>query len=215
MKFSRISLAAAACFLIAGASAVAQPLTVSASGTKRVTLSDQVGKNQFSWTSDAPLEKIMGTCEGVTGTISIDPKNPSGITGTISASTGTMKTGNATRDGHVKSAQWLDASAYPAITFRITRVSGLKAAGINLTGTATGAFTMHGVTRTISVPFTLKYIDASPATAKRAPGDLVQITTTFSIALKDFNVAGARGMVGSKVGETIDITANLFGSTGL
>jgi hypothetical protein len=76
MKFSRISLAAAVCFLIAGAAAEAQPLSVAASGTKRVTISDKVGKNQFSWSSDAPLEKIKGTAEGVSGSFSIDPKEP-------------------------------------------------------------------------------------------------------------------------------------------
>jgi polyisoprenoid-binding protein YceI len=215
MKFTRISLAAAVCFLIAGAGAVAQPLSVNASGSKRVTISDKVGKNQFSWSSDAPLEKIKGTAEGVTGTFNIDPKNPSAITGTISASVATMKTGNATRDGHVKSAQWLDATAHPRITFTIARVSGIKVNGNSMTATATGAFTMHGVTKTISVPFKLTYLDASAATAKRAPGDLVMITADFDIALKDYNVAGSKGTIGSKVGEKISITATLFGSTGL
>src|SRR5687768_6921557 len=215
MTFSRISLAAAVCFLIAGASAIAQPLTVNASGTKRATISDKVGKNQFSWSSDAPLEKIKGTAEGVSGTFSIDPKNPANITGTISASVSTMKTGNATRDGHLKSNQWLDAGAHPTISFRIARVSGIKVNGNKMNGTATGAFTLHGVTKTISVPFTLTYLDASAATAKRAPGDLVMITADFNIALKDYNVAGTKGTVESKVGETIQITANLFGSTGL
>jgi polyisoprenoid-binding protein YceI len=126
-----------------------------------------------------------------------------------------MKTGNATRDGHVKSNQWLDAGAYPTISFKINKVTGISVNGNKMNGTATGAFTMHGVTKNMSVPFSLTYLDASAATAKRAPGDLVMITANFNIALRDFNVAGTKGMVGSKVGETIAITANLFGSTGL
>lgn len=195
--------------------ATTQPLAVNASGQKKVTLSDKVGKNQFTWVSDAPLEKINGTAEGISGTLTLDPKNVAGIRGTISAQVATMKTGNGTRDGHLRSDQWLDAAKYPTISFTVTSVKDVSITGASATGTAIGNFTMHGITKSVAVPFTLKYIEESAKTRERAPGDLVMLTAQFSISLKDFNVAGSRGTIGSKVGETIVVKAQLFGATGL
>lgn len=200
---------------LACANVTAQPLVVNASGQKKVTLSDKVGKNQFTWVSDAPLEKINGTAEGISGALTLDPKNIAGIRGTISAQVSTMKTGNSTRDGHLRSDQWLDAAKYPTISFTVTSVKDVKINGASATGTALGNFTMHGITKTVSVPFTLKYIEESAKTRERAPGDLVMLTAEFSISLKDFNVAGSRGTIGNKVGETIVVKAQLFGATGL
>jgi polyisoprenoid-binding protein YceI len=215
MKFAKTSLiaAAVASLFLAGTGASAQGLAVSASGAKKVTLNNAVSANQFIWLSDAPMEKIKGTTEGVSGTITLDPKNLSTIRGTISAQTRTMKSGNATRDGHLVGPQWLDAGKYPTITFTIASVSNIKVSGNSATGTATGTFTLHGKSKQMSVPFKLTYVDESAKTRERAPGDLVMITADFTVALKDFDIAGTKGLVGSKVGETIDVSAKLYGST--
>ena len=79
--------------------------------------------------------------------------------------------------------------------------------------TLTGDFTMHGVTKKMTIPFEITYMPESEATKKRASGDLVMIKADFNVALKDYNVAGASGIVGSKGGETIKVTAQLFGNT--
>lgn len=216
MKTMKMAMAAAiVCLPLAGTALRAQGLSVSASGAKKVTLSGKVGKNQFTWTSDAPMEKIQGTAEGVSGTITLDPKNLATLRGTISATVATMKTGNATRDGHLQGAQWLNAASYPTISFTISSVSGVKVSGNSATGTAAGKFTMHGVTKNLSIPFKLTYIDASAKTAQRAPGDLVSVSAEFDVALADYNVAGSKGVIGSKVGQTIHVNAQLFGSTAL
>jgi polyisoprenoid-binding protein YceI len=214
MRNRTFVLAAAAALVLAAAAAPASAqLAVSAAGAKKVTLSDRVGKNQFTWNSDAPMEKIKGTAEGVSGSFTIDPKNLSSMRGTISASVATMKSGNATRDEHLKSGQWLDAAKHPQITFTISSVSGIRVTGNKASGTATGTFSMHGVSKQMSIPFTVTYLDESAATKKKAPGDLVMVDATFNVSLKDFKVAGAQGLVGSKVGETIAVNAKLFGST--
>ena len=212
MRATRFLLMVAFFGLAAGLTVDAQPLKVAARGTKKVTLSDKVGKNQFTWNSDAPLEKIKGSAEGVSGSFTLDPQNVASIRGTITAKVATMKTGNATRDGHLKGADWLDAKKFPTISFTIASVSNVSVSGNKATGTATGTFKMRGVSKQIAIPFTITYLDASAATKKRAPGDLVLITADFTISLKDFKVAGAKGMVGSKVGETIRVHAQLFGS---
>lgn len=182
-------------------------------GVKTVTLNDNVGRNQFTWLSEAPLENIKGSSEGVSGSFTMDPKNLTSIKGTVSTSVKTMKTGNETRDGHLMNAQWLDAGKYPVITFKIESVSDVKVNGNEARAIAHGDFSLHGVTKKLAIPFNLKYLPANEKTKARASGDLVLINATFNIALKDFNVAGAKGLVGSKVGETIKVSATLFGNT--
>lgn len=213
MKKPMKSMLIPAFLLVSAVSLSAQALSVQASGQKSVRLNDDVGKNQFQWLSDAPLEKIKGTAGGITGTITMNPKNLSTIRGSISARVNTMKSGNSTRDGHLRGSNWLDADRYPTITFVITSVSNIRTNGSSASGTVTGNFTMHGVTKRLSFPFSLKYVDESAQTRSRAPGDLVMFNAQFEIALNDFNVSGAKGMVGSRVGGTIGVTAQLFGST--
>jgi polyisoprenoid-binding protein YceI len=196
-------------------SAQAQTLSVQANGSKKITLSDKVGKNQFEWLSSAPVEEIKGTADNVTGSLTFDPRKPSSLRGTISVPVASMKSGNDMRDEHLRAANWLDAANHPTITFTINSVSGLRASGNQLTGKATGNFTMHGVTKPMTVPFTLQYVDETAKTRERAAGDLVSVTANFDVALKDFNVAGSKGVVGSKVGESIKVTAKLYGATGL
>src|SRR5687767_1321950 len=147
------AMAAAAVMMVAVAAPVSAQLAVKGAGSKKVTLNDKVGNNQFLWSSDAPLEKIKGSADAVSGSFTIDPKNIAGIRGTISAQVKSMKTGNATRDEHLAGAQWLDAAKYPSITFAINSVSGVKVTGNKAKATATGTFTMHGVAKQISIPF--------------------------------------------------------------
>ena len=213
MKINRSILAIASlATLMSGSAVSAHSLIKATAVVETITLNDKVNKNQMIWISEAPLENIKGATDGVTGTFTFDPSDVSKIRGTISTPTKTMKTGNATRDNHLVSAEWLDANHYPDITFAITSVESVKTVGSVSTATATGNFTMHGVTKRISVPFKLTYVPESDKTRQRAPGDLVMINADFTISLKDFKVAGQEGTVGSKVGEVIKINAQLFGN---
>jgi polyisoprenoid-binding protein YceI len=211
MKRNLITLATLALLLTGAAPVFAQKLAVNA-GPKTVTINDKVGKNQFIWISTAPLECIKGSSEGVSGTLSLDPQDLSKIRGSITTQTNTMKTGNDTRDHHLQSAEWIDAGKFPLIEFEILSISNVKTSGNTATGYAIGAFNMHGVSKKITVPFSLSYIPESDKTRQRAPGDLVMFSADFNISLKDFNINGTEGVVGSKVGETIEIKAQLFGN---
>ncbi len=199
--------------LVTGAgTASSQSLSAPGGGEKLVALNEKVGHNQFIWESDAPLENTRGTSEGVTGSLTIDTRDLSKIRGTISTQVSTMKTGNETRDHHLKSSEWLDATHDPLISFTISSIANVTTNGNSATGTATGNFTMHGVSKQLSIPFRLTYVPQSAKTMERAPGDLTMFAADFTISLKDFNVAGQEGLIGSKVGESIKVTAQLFGN---
>ena len=189
-------------------------------GQKTVTLSNKVGKNQITFTSTAPLEEIEGTASGISGSLTLDPNHLETLSGAIKVDVLSMETGIKRRDRHLYSKDWLDADAHPEITFSVNGLQDLKLAEntsgkVTVKGTAAGAFSLHGVTEEMQIPFEATYIPTSEQTQKRAPGDFVMVRATFQIALKAFNIAGVRGIVGSKVGEVIDVQATFFGSTAI
>ena len=186
-------------------------------GVQTIVLSNRVGKNQIRFVSTAPMEEIHGTASGISGALKLDPAHVETMTGKIEVRVASMETGIEKRDEHLHGADWLDAKRFPAIAFEI---AGLKDVSVQadkdravIQGMAMGTFSLHGVEREMEIPFEATYLSASDQTAKRAPGDLFFIEGAFQIALKDFDIAGARGLVGSRVGTEIHLKANFFGST--
>lgn len=158
----------------------------------------------LSFLSDAPLEKIQGTAEGATATISTDLSDFTRTTGTVVVPVASIKTGNSIRDDHLKSDSWLDAAAYPEIKLTITGVSGVKSeqrgAVLVTSGMVRGTFSLHGVSKDLETPVTVKW-----------KGEKVKASISFTVRLGDYAVKGKKGIVGSKVGDTIEITGNLTG----
>jgi polyisoprenoid-binding protein YceI len=66
-----------------------------------------------------------------------------------------ITTRNERRDGHLKSPDFFDVAKYPTITF----VSRSVARTSPTTGVITGDLTMHGVTRPVQVPVTVRFYE--------------------------------------------------------
>ena len=208
--------------LLAGSFGVSQvfaetALGLDVEGVQTIVLNSKVGKNQIQFVSTAPMEEIHGTASEISGELKLDPGNLEGLTGKIEVQVGSMETGIKNRDEHLHSKDWLDAKEFPVIAFEITGLSDVSVDADQgkavVKGTAGGAFVLHGVTKELAIPFEATYLLASDKTMKRAPGDFFVVKSEFDITLKDFDIKGARGMVGSKVGKNIDLKANFFGAT--
>ena len=163
-------------------------------------------KGKFKFTSKAPKEDIFGTATGK-ATLSGDLADITTVKGSITVPVKTMETGNTVRDDHLRSPDWLDEAKYPNIFFEVESVAldgalseekGMKAAKVKVTG----KFTLHGVTTPLTSDATIKWKEDGKA----------KITTSFTIALADYQVKGKAGIVGSKVGTTIGCEATLVGS---
>ena len=195
----------------------AHALGLPVEGVQTVVLSNRVGKNQIQFVSTAPLEEIHGTASEISGALKLNPAHVEAMTGKIEVQVASMETGIKRRDEHLHGADWMDAKQFPAIAFEI---AGLKDVSVQadktkatIQGVAMGAFSLHGVDKEMEIPFEATYLLASDQTAKRAPGDFFVVKGAFQIALKDFDIAGTRGLVGSRVGTEIHLKANFFGST--
>ena len=159
MRFSRLFLAVGLCLVVVGASAEA----------------NEIFKfDQAHSTIAFKVRHMLGSAKGnftkFSGTIEVDREHPekSSVVATIQAAS--IDTANAKRDEHLRTADFFNVQQYPEITFKSRRV---KQTGPN-TGEITGDFTMHGVTRAITLNVQLV---ADPAPAAKNTTTRWRVTT--------------------------------------
>jgi len=190
---------------------LAHGFDVKASGEQNFSFIDQHGRNQATFFSETPLEDINGLTNHVAGNVTFNVGDLSTLTGSVTVSTASIKTGIDLRDEHLKSDNWLDAESYPDITFTIISVGDVKSVESNkLTAKVTGDFTVHGVTKEVTSNVTMTYLDESEQTKKRAPGDLLGVQATFNITLSDYDVEHM--VLGQKVSDSIVVGVTIVGS---
>lgn len=167
---------------------------------------------QVTFTSDAPLERIVGKSNEVTGCATQGPAdNPAKLAAaTWSLPVKSLATGLPLRDEHIGARDWLDSEAHPTISFALTAVEDIREVkrgeGFSTWScTLVGTLTMHGVSRELKVADTrLTFMAASERTAAIAPGDLCFLKCDYSVKLSDFGVKN--GDVPSKVSDTVAIS---------
>jgi len=88
------------------------------------------------------ITNVRGGFSGVQGTVVYDPDDLGASSIDVTIDVHSLSTADASRDAHVKSADFLDAEKYPTITFKSKTITkdgdGLK---------VKGDLTIHGVTK--------------------------------------------------------------------
>lgn len=174
---------------------------------------DPKGVNAIQFSLDSVLEPIAGTASGITGKLTFDPANPAATTGKISVATTSLVVPNALMNEHLLGDAWLNAPAHPAITFELTRLEGVKTANNVTAATATGKFTLKGVTKEITVPVTITYL--ADAFGKRinkpeVKGDLIVLRGAFSVVRGDYGIQPGKNE--DKVNTEIKLSLAVVGS---
>ena len=170
--------------------------------------------------SEAPVENITGISTEASGKLLVDRDAPAATTGTISIPVASLRTGNTTRDGHLQSADWLDAGKFPNITFEITSVrldseGALVNGGAGRKGTVTGKLTIKGTARTVSAPIDVSFLAASEKLKKAyINGDVVRVKASFDVTLADFGVKAPDHLAGVKVADTVTIRVAITAASG-
>ena len=186
-------------------------------GSQKFTLNDDIGSNKIKFLSEAPMETIHGTADGMWGSFVFDPANLEATKGEVSLKVLSMKTASSKRDIHMYSGSWLDAENFPTVTFTIKRLYDVQTQLVDgrhqAAAKAEGTFTIHGVTKTMTANVNITYLPASSETKQRASGDLAMITATFTVSLADFNIEGTNGIVGKSVGTQIKVEAKVFANS--
>lgn len=173
---------------------------------------DPKGVNAIQFHLDSLLEPISGTAGGVTGTVSFDPAAPAATTGKIVVATASLTVPNKTMTEHLLGNNWLDAAANPEISFELTKLENVATKGTETTATASGKFTLKGVTKAVSVPVKLTYL--ADALEKRTrpgnKGDLLVIRGEFTINRGDFGIQPGKNE--DKVNPEVKINLGIVGS---
>jgi polyisoprenoid-binding protein YceI len=131
-----------------------------------------------------------GRFDSPTGAFSYDPASPEKSTFSLEVKVDNINSGNPQRDGHLKSPDFFNAKQYPTITFKSTAVK--KTADDKLD--VTGDLTIHGVTKSVTVPL------AVVGTAKGMAGETrTGFEGTIELKRSEFDVKGLPGAVGEDV----------------
>lgn len=172
---------------------------------------DPKGVNNIQFQLDAPLEAISGSGNGVSGSISFDPANPSATAGKISLATASLTVGNATMKEHMHGGMWLDVAKYPEISFEASALSDVKTTGNKTVAKLTGKLTVKDVSKVITVPVTLTYLEGKLGDrVQGAKGDLLVVRSAFTINRSDYGIMA--GKASDKVSEEIQLTLSIAGA---
>ena len=173
---------------------------------------DPKGVNNAVFKLDAPLESINGSASGITGSVSFDPENPAATTGKIVVAAETLTVPNPMQKEHLHSANWLDVTKYPEITFEAKSLANVKTDANVTTADATGTFTLHGVSKEITVPIKLTYLkDKLSARVPNLKGDVLVIRANFNLNREDFDIQ--KGQYEDKVSTSIDLSLSIAGAS--
>ncbi|MET9324950.1 YceI family protein [Streptomyces sp. NPDC003038] len=95
----------------------------------------------------AMVTNVRGTFAEHEGTLHLDGADPARSTAAIDVKIASVDTGIADRDGHLRSADFFDAEAFPLMTFRSTGARQLGGDRYRVTG----ELTIKDVTRPLSI----------------------------------------------------------------
>ncbi|HBY21922.1 MAG: YceI family protein [Propionibacteriaceae bacterium] len=94
----------------------------------------------------AMVTKVRGAFTNVAGTAVVDGGNPAASTIEVTIQADSFDTGQADRDGHVKSADFLDVANFPTLTFKATDIAITDDETVRVTGDLTIKGVSHSVT---------------------------------------------------------------------
>jgi polyisoprenoid-binding protein YceI len=138
MLTSRQSCLATLLLLFASATASAAPADEYVYDAVHSSVSFKARHLDISW--------IHGRFNEVDGRFSIDRQDPSKSSFQLTIKADSVDTANAARDEHLRQPDYFDTKQFPTIEFRSKKVKAIDG-GYEVTGD----FTMHGVTREITI----------------------------------------------------------------
>ncbi len=209
MKHHLIILLTFTLLFLVKVNAIAKPVTF--------IVKDESGRDNVSFTSDAPIELIVGRTTKITGEVIIDdsldlkqdkPKVQ------FDVDLESIDTGIPLRNEHMKD-NFLETKKFPKASFIVSNVtsSDYKLKDAKPIELATkGDFTIHGITVKEDIPVKVTYFKESDFTHNRFEhGDVIRIQSSFEVKLSDYKIKRPEAIfqkLADKVFVTVDAYAN-------
>ncbi|MFH9944115.1 YceI family protein [Streptomyces sp. TR1341] len=112
----------------------------------------------------AMVTNVRGSFQDFSGSLHLDGQDPAKSTATLDVTMASIDTGNADRDGHLKSADFFKIDEFPTMTFRSTKAESLGGEDYRITGD----LSLLGVTRPITIDLEFNGVAKDPFGNERA-----------------------------------------------
>ncbi len=149
------------------------------------------------------ISNVKGKFSDISGQLTFNEAEPNRSTIEASIPIATLSTGDAQRDGHLKSPDFFDVEKFPTATFKSSEVKKISDGEFAVVG----ALTLHGVTRNVSFA-----VEDFSAPGKDPWGQTRRgLTATTRINRKDFGLTWNTALEtgGVLVGEDVHITLDV------
>jgi polyisoprenoid-binding protein YceI len=146
------------------------------------------------------VTKVTGRFTSLQGKVLYDTQDVTRSSVDVSIDSKSVDTGVEARDKHLRTADFFDVDKYPTLTFKSTSVKVVSKGSLEVTGT----FTMHGVSRTLTIPVT-----NLGTTQGMKPGSVVAgFEGSVTFKRSDFGMGKMIGLLGDEVEVTLEIEAD-------
>ena len=148
------------------------------------------------------VSKVAGRFDDFSGTITVVPGKPAASSVEFAIKSSSINTANAGRDTHLKSADFFDVEKFPEITFKSSKIVPMDADTFNVTGN----FTMHGVTREITIP-----VDFGGTVTDARGTEKAGFSLATKLNRKDYGIVWNQTLDqgGLMLGEEVEVTINI------
>jgi polyisoprenoid-binding protein YceI len=148
------------------------------------------------------VSNVTGRFGEFDGIIEVDFQNLNASSVQFSIDAASIDTDNEDRDKHLRSADFFDVEKYPEITFTSSKITKMD----DNTFAVTGTFTMHGVSKTLTIPVTYLGEVKDPWGTTKAGYELA---TTLN--RKDFGISWNKALDtgGFILGDEVQVSINL------
>lgn len=140
---------------------------------------------------------VPGNFRDFDGVIVYDAEKPEASTVEFTVQATSIDTGNDRRDEHLRSPDFFNVAEHPTLSFKSSSVKP----GADGKLMVTGDLTMHGVTKTVTIPVEVLGM----------MGDKAGFATEFTIDRKDYGITWNRALDsgGAILGEDVEIEINV------
>ncbi|PLX39638.1 MAG: polyisoprenoid-binding protein [Hyphomicrobiales bacterium] len=190
----RFALAAVAASALAGAA-----LTAPAQAEPAAYAFDKSHANVTFTVNHLGFSTVHGRFNDFDGTLMLDEENPSASSVSVTIPVESLATFWGPRDEHLKSPDFFNAAANPAITFASTSVEKTG----DMTLAVTGDFTLLGVTKPVTLDVTVTKIAPNPMSGTKTVG----FHATTTIKRTDFGMNTFVPAISDEVPVVIDFEA--------
>jgi polyisoprenoid-binding protein YceI len=150
------------------------------------------------------MSSVSGRFRDVDGTFMLDPAKPTESKVDFNIGTASIDTANENRDKHLRSPDFFDVEKNPQITFQSTKIVATGKDSYDVTGN----FTMHGVTKTITLPVKVLGFAKDARGGERVGFEVTTTLNRTEYGLTWNRAIEAGSLLGDDVAVTINIEAN-------